>query len=169
MAGNEPTGAVRTHLLMGTPRGARHWLEPDYLTPAATAFTAITGNPEVAAQKEYGAAQVPLAVAVTEPPAPGADAKKGDRPRAIVFASETPLLDRPEGPMAVSEELRQLVFADCVDWLREREANLGIPPRKAATFTVGKPPDLMSLLTLLAMMVVGTAALGVGVWLSRRR
>ena len=71
--------------------------------------------------------------------------------------------------MATNEEYRQLVFSDSVDWLREREAGLGIPPRKAPTYTIGKPPDWLSLFTLLAMMMVGIIGAGVGVWLSRRR
>jgi hypothetical protein len=165
--GQGPPGSLRTHQLLTTVPRARHWLD-DFKSSAITTFNQITSDPAVAAAKQYSTAPVPVAVAVTEGGA-AADPKKGERPRMIVYGSDTSLQDRAEGPVAVPEDFAQLVLSDSIDWLREREASLGIPPKKAATYTIGRPPEWSSLLTLLAIMTVGIGGLGVGVWLSRRR
>jgi ABC-type uncharacterized transport system len=160
----------RTHVLLGTPTGAVYWQEADWRTRAQVALQEMASDAtgKLAEEKQLGRASVPVAIAVTQPPPPGPDSKGGEKPRMLVFGGDSPVLDRGD-EIAVPLEYRQLVFSDCVDWLREREGGLGIPPRKAPTYTIGKPPDWLSLFTLLAMMMVGIVGAGLGVWLSRRR
>jgi hypothetical protein len=165
-----PGQEFRTHLVLGTPARKAYWQEADWRTRAEVAVQEMRNDEtgQKAAEKQLSLASVSVAVAVTQQPAPSSDPKGGERPRILVFGSDSPLLDRGE-EIAVNEDYRQLVFSDCVDWLREREGGLGIPPRKAPTYTIGKPPDWLSLFTLLAMMMVGIVGAGLGVWLSRRR
>jgi gliding motility-associatede transport system auxiliary component len=167
---NPGPGGFQTHLVLGTPRRAQYWLQADFTTQPETILSNLLEDKDgkVHAEMQFTNQSVPVAVAVTEGGA-SADPKKGDKPRLIVFGSDTPIQDRPEGGLALPEEYRQLIFSDCVDWAREREASLGIPPRKTSTYTIGKQPEWSSLLTLLAIMMVGITGLGVGVWLSRRR
>ena len=56
-----------------------------------------------------------------------------------------------------------------MDWLRERDASIGIKPRKVGTFALEKPIDWPAQAVLLALVTMGITVLGVGVWLSRRR
>ena len=165
-----PGGQFAIHLVTGTPSGARFWQEPDWSTSAAETAERMEGDKsgQLKSDKQFGRASVALAVAVTES-APGGDPSKPgpSKPRLLVFGSDSLLQDRAD-PVS-QEPFRQLVFSDCVDWLREREASLGIPPKKTPTYTIGKAPEWLSLFTLLGMMVIGIGGLGVGVWLSRRR
>ena len=159
-----PNQEFRTHLVLGTPARKGYWQEADWRTRADVAIQEMLNDQtgQKAAEKQLSPASVSVAVAVTQQPAPGPDSKGGERPRMLVSGSDSPLLDRG-AEISVNEEYRQLVFSDCVDWLREREGGLGIPPRKAPTYTIGKPPDWLSLFTLPAMMMVGIAAsLGCG-------
>jgi hypothetical protein len=144
------------------------WQETDFLKPADLAWTELRGDQtgELAQQKNATPRPVPVAVVVTDPVPPGG--KGNPRPHLIVFGSETFLQDQvavPVGP----EEFRQQFVSDTIDWLRERDASIGIPPRKLGMFALEKQIDWPSQVVLLAMVTVGVTALGVGVWLSRRR
>ena len=171
VAPTPPGGPFKTHLVMGTPPGNSFWLEGDWSSSAADTLTRMKDDKtrSLAAEKFFSSSSVPVAVAVTESAKSEDPSKPGpSKARLLVFGSDTPLQDRPQG-VAVSDEIRLAVLADSVDWLREREASLGIAPKKSLTYFLGKRPEYLSLFTLLAMMVIGIGGLGVGVWLSRRR
>jgi hypothetical protein len=143
------------------------WQEADYLKPANLALAELRADADgtIRREKRLTAQPVPVAVAVTEPAAPGA--KGGPKPRIIVFGSDTFLQDGAPD-VAGAEEFRQQFFSDSIDWLRERNV-AGIPPRNLGMFALEKPIDWPSQVVLLAMVTIGITALGVGVWLSRRR
>ena len=86
----------------------------------------------------------------------------------LVFASDSLLSDRPAFDLT-SPEIRQDLFGSSIDWLREREASIGIKPRAVNLYVLPKPIEISSKLTLLGMITLGLGALGVAVWYSRRR
>lgn len=166
-------GPYRPHPMLATRPRFQTWLEKDWGTAAATVvgqFKAVAGDEEafnkLAAEKQLSRAAVTVAVASTE--ANKTDPDKPEKPRAIVFGSDSLLADQSDIDLR-NDEYRALLFADLIDWLRERDANLGIPPRKKHVFELGTGPDLTGLLMLLAILIVGISGLGLGVWLSRRR
>jgi hypothetical protein len=110
---------------------------------------------------------MPIVTAASEG---GADprSRAAGKPRVLVFGSDTPIEDKPNFNV-ISEQYRYLVLSDSLDWLREREANLGIPPKKESTYRVTKPTSLQSLALLVCLVLLGISALGIGVWLARRR
>ena len=61
------------------------------------------------------------------------------------------------------------MVAGGIDWLREREASIGIKPRAVNLYKLPKEIELSSKVMLLAMITFGIGALGIGVWYSRRR
>ena len=144
-----------------------YWQEEDFGLSAEQTVRAMATDPELRVRKQLSGRPVPLAVAVTEGgrPEPGGSAGK---PRMLVLSSDTLIEDRPDFPL-LPDEYRDLVFSDCLDWIREREANLGIPPKKEATYRVTKPASLQSLLMLVGIVLIGIATLGIAVWLTRRR
>ena len=161
-------GGNRTHVLLQTPgRGLFTWEEGDWNTPAELAQEIFAQKGEaadrLAAEKHRTGASVPLAIAATDP-TPG-DSKRAERARVIVYASDFDLMDRNLDLVPI--EYRALLVSDNIDWLRDREANLGIPAKKTHTYEIGKGPDLTGLVTLLAIMVVVIGGIGLGVWLAR--
>jgi hypothetical protein len=164
-------GPFRTHGLFGTVSRQPTWQEKDWNTAAATVVRQFEEAPDedtlrrLMSEKQLSRSSVPVAVAATEASnEPGGK----ERPRAIVYGSDSPLADRQDFDLQ-NAEFRALLLASQLDWLREKEVNLGIPPRKEYSFQLGKGPDLTGLLILLAVMIVGLSGLGLGVWLSRRR
>jgi hypothetical protein len=164
-------GPFRTHGLFGTVSRQPTWQEKDWNTAAATVVRQLEEAADedamrrILAEKQFSRSSVPVAVAATEA---SNDPGGKERPRAIVYGSDSPLADRQDFDLQ-NGEFRALLLAAQLDWLREKEVNLGIPPRKEHTFELGKGPDLTGLLILLAVMIVGLSGLGLGVWLSRRR
>lgn len=164
-----PGGPFRASPLLGTV--VLTWTEESFATrPQDTLERLVRAakekDPSVEAEKQVSERGVPVAVAVTEPPAPGG--KGAPRPRAIVFGSDTLIQDH--SPIQIGgEEYRQQLASDCIDWLRERDTAVGIKPRNLGTFVLEKPIDWPSQVALLALVAVGVASLGIGVWLSRRR
>jgi ABC-type uncharacterized transport system len=157
-----PGGPKRVNFLMATDMVT--WQESDYNLSPAQLIAAMNADPQLRQQKKVSSRPVPVAAAVVD----SVGEKGAKRPRALVFGADTFLQDQtpvPAGP----EEFRQLLVSDGIDWLRERSASTGITPRKVGVFTVEKPIDWTSQLVLMAMVSVGIAVLGIGVWLSRRR
>jgi hypothetical protein len=140
-------------------------LEEDFnVNPEQTA-RALAADPELRRNRLL-TNSIPMIAAVSE--SGGPQSRGAGKPRVLVYGSDTPIEDRPAFN-AISEQYRYLVLSDSLDWLREREANLGIPPKKESTYRVTKPASLQSLLLLVGMVLMGITVLGVGVWLSRRR
>jgi gliding motility-associatede transport system auxiliary component len=154
---------VRASNLFGT--AIVTWQEADW-RGADVLFSELRNNPDLQREKQLSQRAVPVAVAVVESTT-GGD-KPTQKPRMIVFGSDTFLQDAAPA-LSGAEEFRQQLFSDSIDWLREREASIGIPPRKLGMFALDKPIDWPTQVVLLVMVTIGVTALGVGVWLSRRR
>lgn len=163
-----PNPAFKVTPLLTSPDGVATWLETDTNVNVALKAREIAKDEQQRAIKQFGTAPVPVAVTVSRAAPPGSTDKKADKPFMIVFGSDTMLQDRPDIPI-VPDDLRQLAVTNSVDWLREREANIGIAPRKLPIYTLAKAPSLGSLVMLLGMLSACVIALGIGVWLSRRR
>lgn len=160
-----PPGAPqqrRVSLLMGTDLIT--WQEDSYGVNLDATFAKMRGDRQLQMEKKLTQRAIPVAAAVTET----VGDKGSKRPRALVFGTDTFLHDQtpiPSGP----DEYRQLLVSDGIDWLRERNATVGITPRKVGVFTLEKPIEWSSQAVLLGLVSVGITVLGVGVWLSRRR
>jgi len=159
-----PGGAYRVSSILGTDMVT--WQERDYSRPLDALWSEIRTDPKARTDKQFSQRPVSVAVAVTQSAQAGE--KSVQKPRMMVFGSDTFLNDRAV-VVAGAEEFRHQLFSDSIDWLRERESSIGIPPRKLGTFALEKPIELSSQFVLLALVTVGIAVLGAGVWLSRRR
>lgn len=156
--------------LLNTPRGFQTWRERDYATPPAVAWEAIKADKlgPVAKEKFYSEIPQPLmfvSSVVTDETNPE---RPKFSPRMVVFASDTFASDRSVANL-IRPETQHQVLADCVDYLREREATIGIQPRLVPIYKLPKAIEFSNKLSLLGMVVLGVAALGTGVWYSRRR
>ena len=164
---NAPGGMYRVSPMMGT--NLPTWQEEDYSTSPALAIQEFRNEktgPAAQVAKKFTRRPISVAVGVLET-SPGGS-KPVQKPKMIVFGSETYLQD--EGPvLSGAEESRQQFFSDSIDWLRERDASIGIPPRKLGIFALEKPIDGTSQIMLMALVTLGIVAFGVSVWLSRRR
>lgn len=117
-----------------------------------------------------------LAVTVTEGktpapiPGPGHEfmAKEG-QPRMVVFGDATWVSNRLEQQLAPRPFN---LFVSCLSWLAER-ADIGtrVPPTQHDMFHLNAPPDSGGRLLLLPgiLIIVSVLALGLGVWVVRRR
>jgi ABC-type uncharacterized transport system len=159
-----PGGTRRTQPLFGTSIAT--WQEPDYTKSVNVHWAAFRDNMEARRDKKLSQRPAPAAVAVTENGAPGD--KSAPKPRLIVFGTDTFIQDRSPIPTG-ADEYRQSLVSGSIDWLRERNANIGVTPRKVGVFVLEKPIDWTSQLIVLGVVGIGISALGVGVWLSRRR
>ncbi len=163
---NAQAGMYRVSPLMGTDM--RTWQEEDLLTAPSLLLQELAdrNNAPVRLAKRVSGTPVPVAVGVMESSMGGA--KPVQKPKMIVFGSETFLQD--QGPVVSgAEEFRQQFFSDSIDWLRERDSSIGIPPRKIGTFALEMPIESSSQIILLALVTLGIVSCGVSVWLSRRR
>jgi hypothetical protein len=170
----EPMPGVQRKVtpLFGTAAGMVTWKEDGFRENLITAWNNIRTDPggvrgQIAARKQLKFRDsFPVAVASVE--SSGKGDKAAERPRAIVFGSDSILIDQPQVPAGI-EEVRHQLVSDCVDWLRERDTTIGVAPRKLPVFILEKPVDWSSQLVLLLMIAMGIAVVGGGVWLSRRR
>ncbi|WP_029630007.1 motility-associated ABC transporter substrate-binding family protein [Zavarzinella formosa] len=166
-----PNPAMRVTALVETQEGRAVWIEEKEAGDAVLSWEAIRRNPagpEAAARKLTNVPQ-PLILsvgAVSPPTSPGEQPK--EKPRAVIFTTDSLLLDRPAFPL-MPPAIHQQIVSDSVDWLREREQSIGIRPRLVPWYRLPKPIEVSSKLTLLAMVTLGLTAMGVMVWYSRRR
>jgi hypothetical protein len=159
-----PGGQRRVSLLMGTAMIT--WQEDDYTRAPDAIFAAMRTDRQLQQEKKLSARPVVVAAAVIDSVGTGEKATK--RPRALIFGTDTFLQD--QSPIASGpEEYRQLLLSDGIDWLRERNATVGITPRKVGVFVLEKKIEWSSQAVLMALVAVGITVLGVGVWLTRRR
>lgn len=163
--------AFRVTPLVGTQSRRYTWQETDYATSPAVAFEAIKADLEgpLPREKKLSPASQVLGMAVSAIP-PNANPEKPpqEKARMLIFASDTMLADQPAFDL-ISPDFRQQFVAGGIDWLREREASIGIAPRAVNLYKLPRPIELSSQFILLAMITIGIAALGVAVWFSRRR
>jgi len=169
-AADQPNPALRVTRLLGTPRSFPTWREGDYAAPVAVAWETMradrTGG--LARQKQFSQAPQALAFAVSAVLPGGSPDKPAEQPRMVVFASDTVVADNAAFGV-VPPEFQQQIVSDSADWLREREASIGVKPRTVPLYRLPAPIELASKMTLLGMITVGLAGLGVAVWYSRRR
>jgi hypothetical protein len=145
------------------------WREDNYRDSLVTTWANLRADREgsLRAQKQLHVEDAfPVVVAVSDVAREGE--KSVDKPRAIVFGSDSLLIDQPPVPAGI-DEVRQQIVSDSLDWLRERNASIGVTPRKLPVFMLEKPVEWSSQLVLLLMIAMGIATVGGGVWLSRRR
>ena len=118
--------------------------------------------------------QPSLAVTVAEgkspAPFPGHEfAAKEGQPRMVVFGDATWISNRLEQQVA---PYHFNLFASCLSWLAER-ADVGerVPPTQHDLYRLKAPPGSGGRLLFLpgVLMTVGVLALGMGVWVVRRR
>jgi hypothetical protein len=145
---------------------AGYWEEEDFSAPFAKVAELIRTDAEVRTQKRFGHGPLVLTTAVTEGNDPNNPEKAA--PRMILFSSDMPIQDQPEIPL-IPDSNRFQVLSDALDWLRERDSNLGIPPKKEAIYQITNPSSGRSLLVLMGTIMAAIVGLGVAVWLSRRR
>jgi hypothetical protein len=91
------------------------------------------------------------------------------KPRLAVFgcasfASNRFMTESSGGPQYV-------LFSSTLAWLRERPANIGLEPKKRNIFVLNASDESVRRMRYLpaAILLIGVAGLGTGVWLVRRR
>ena len=142
------------------------WREDDLLRSPTLTISELGRDPQFRVAKRYSTSPTSVAVSVSETTTVAG--KPVTKSRMIVLGTETFLQD--SSPVSVgAEEFRQQFFSDSIEWLKERDANIGIPPRKLGIFILDKPIESSSQIMLMALVTVGIVAFGVSVWLSRRR
>jgi hypothetical protein len=161
-----PGGQRRTVQLLGTISVT--WKEEGFRESLTLTWANLRADPKgpLAAEKQVRREPFSVAAAVVETSTVGE--KTIERPRVLVFGSDSILIDQPPVPAGI-DEVRQQLISDSIDWLRERDSTLGIPPRKLPVYLLDKPIDWTSQFVLLLMIAMGIAVVGGGVWLSRRR
>jgi hypothetical protein len=162
-----PGAKLRAVQMLGT--GGITWREESFRESLALTWTNLRADEggNLRAQKDLHPRNAfSVAVAVVETLTAGE--KTIERPRMIVFGSDSILIDQPPVPAGI-DEVRQQLISDSIDWLRERDSTQGIPPRKLPVYLLDKPIDWTSQFVLLLMIGMGIAVVGGGVWLSRRR
>lgn len=162
--------AVRVTRLMSTLGNLTTWQETDFNTAPAATFEALKADADgtLIAQKKVSKQPQVIAVAASAVPAGGEPGKPPpDAPRMLIFTTDSVAVDRGAFDFGPPTDRYQLI-AGGVDWLREREASIGIRPRAVSAYRL-PAIDMQSKLMLLAMITVGLTGLGVAVWYSRRR
>lgn len=145
------------------------WLEESFKINLLSAWEEVANDRTgaIRARKQVHPREAfPVAVAITESTREGE--KTAEKPRAIIFGSDSVLIDQPPVPSGI-DEVRAQFFSDNVDWLRERDASIGIAPRKLPIFILEKKVEWSTQAMLVFMICIGIGVVGGGVWLSRRR
>jgi hypothetical protein len=169
-----PAGETTETLLMTYP--VRRFIAETDLDASPTALIQelIRSGPEKINEK---LSRTPLSLAVTvsegktqAPPIPGHDfmAKEGE-PRLVVFGDAT---WASNAMVQQGAPAHFNLFASCLSWLAERpDIGTRVPPTQHDLYRLKAPPGSGGRLLLLPgfLMVLGVLALGVGVWVVRRR
>lgn len=159
-----PGSPRRVIPILGT--GLVTWREDNYRENLLAAWAKFADDKNLRQEKQLREHAFMMAVAVLETSREGE--KTIEKPRAMVFGSESILIDQPPVPNGV-EEVRQQIVSDSLDWLRERQSSMGVSPKKLPVFLLEKKVEWSSQFVLLLMIGMGIAVVGGGVWLSRRR
>jgi hypothetical protein len=143
--------------LLQTPPNVYTWIESDPDTDPTAASKLMTG------EKTAQAAQAARRLANT-PRGLAAVVLEGDQPRAVVFGTGDFFQDR--GPSAFPAEL----FANCVDWLRDRPAVATIANKTYGVFTPkADGGTFRGEILPVGLVLFAVLALGTGVWVTRRK
>ena len=138
------------------------WLEEDLPADPGRAFEELLKSPDAQARKSAGAGAFrPLAVTV-------ADAGVG---RAVVVGTGDSFADPdPKEPQLRGVGTAADVFGAAVGYLRDRPPAAEVAAKTYGTYTLSPDADAARLLVLPGVIgTAGVAALGVGVWMLRRK
>lgn len=151
-----------------TVSGRLTWLEPDYPANASRLWQDLIKTRELQVSRRLSRQPRSVAVLVSEPPAPGA---KGASPvgRVAVYGSGTFFAD-PSGRGARNAQVPAELFANTVDWLRDRPAAAAVANKTYGRYTPKADPDEVRILFLpVGVTLLAVLALGFGVWVFRRK
>lgn len=163
-AGQASHPTIQAQPLLLTPANRDTWLEPEVLPNPEQTFDEImrSQNPEVFRRKNYGQANRTLGVISSET----IDSKATGR--VVVIGSGTFADDqvRDESTVAAQVEL----FAASANWLRDRPAVANMPSKTYGYYTPPKSVNVVRILWFpIALVIGGVGALGLGVWVLRRK
>jgi ABC-type uncharacterized transport system involved in gliding motility auxiliary subunit len=156
-AAENPAGLTVTELMRSSPEG---WGE-----------TSLGQLDNVQKDANDTQAPVPLAVAVERPaasPEGGAAGAAGPKPLRLVVIGDS---DFAANQLLQSRTENQVLLANAFNWLVEREALLGIPPKKTEQVRLNLTGGEMRTVFLLSLLILPGLAIIAGalVYFRRRR
>jgi hypothetical protein len=158
-AASNPNGPISAATLLSTPPGGVSWIEPDPPTDPVKSIKAMQAN--VSLMKDWRVSQEARSLAVV--------VKEGDVSRAVVVGCGELFVDRPDrggGDTSFPAEL----FANAVDWLRDRPAVANIANKTYGRYNVKPDPGFVrGTLVPVGLVLFAVLALGTGVWVTRRK
>ncbi len=163
-AGQAALPAVQAQPLLLSPGDRLTWLEPEVLPNPEQTFDDIirSGNQEVFRRKNFGQAIRPLGALASERVE---DKSVG---RVVVIGSGTFADEQVKNQSGVAAQVE--LFAAAVNWLRDRPAVANMPAKQYGYYT---PPTKVNEVRVfwfpVALVIGGVTALGLGVWVLRRK
>jgi uncharacterized membrane protein len=154
-----PGQPLQIETLLETKPGMKTFLDvPDFRSAFLT-YTELAGNASVRAAKKYGPEPRPVAVTV----------KDGSTTRAIVVGSGEVFSDQWLRSIQPSNYAVEL-FAGLVDALRERPAVASLASKQYGTYVPPGDEQMTRMFWMPILLVpLVVAAIGVGVWVVRRK
>ncbi len=171
----EGKGGPKVEPLLLAPAGADVWAETKFnLDPLARAQY-LNQNP-AEADKVLSDKNLPTAVTVVESDMPrdpihgGLPGGGRDRPKMVVFGSAAWASDA--GLAGQQGDNRFSLFSSCLSWLREQgDIGIEIKAKETPVYNMNIDPAYHNRLRYLpgALMMLAVVALGIGVWVVRRK
>ena len=156
-----PGSAARAEPLLVSYPNRPTWLESEVPASPSRAYQQVTQDPEVrlAKEAEPGGRRVLAATA-----------SEGGKGKVAVFGSGNAFLDANPRAEPHDAELSAQLFTVTVNWLREQPPVANIAAKTYGTYAPNPKLDLLRFGVLPVLMAsLMTAALGVGVWIVRRK
>ncbi len=156
---SNPAGPITAAALLSTPPGGLSWIEHDPPVDPAKTLKAMRENSDLIRVNRVSQDPRTLAVVV----------KEGDVGRAIVFGCGEIFIDNP-GRGGSDSSFPAEMFANSVDWLRDRPAVANIANKTYGRYNV--KPDVgfvRGTLLPVGLVLFAVLALGTGVWVTRRK
>ncbi len=156
-----PGSAARAEPLMVSYPNRPTWLESEVPASPARAFQQVVQDAEIrlAKEAEPGGKRVLAATA-----------SEGGKGKLAVFGSGSAFLDANPRAEPHDAELTAQLFTVTVNWLREQPPVANIAAKTYGTYAPNPKLDLLRFGVLPVLMAsLMTAALGVGVWIVRRK
>jgi hypothetical protein len=110
---------------------------------------------------------VALTVTETPMPNPAGEPSGKNTPRMAVFGDADMIVNAVAG----REDLEHFdLILSTINWLRERDTNVGVQPKTHRTFSIPQAVSYTNLVYIpVSLLLVVIVIMGVGVWVSRRR
>lgn len=171
-----PPGASRFNAQSLLQTRTFSWPEGNFDAEPTDIVSDISKNAQMRKQKATECKPETIGAVVTESNVDPSDphaamrAATEQKPRMVVFGNASMASNRN-----MQEQARTPYFsliASCIEWLREKEANIGIEPKKRDAFVLmPKTKDEGFRMIFLPPILIVTAILGLGtgVWIMRRR